>query len=442
MADLCIKLKNRLEETFSMPFDVSLSVVDGEEQYTSYPSNNEKLFFTVKAYIHDQIRLIVEIEPQKNAGAILNDIARADNSQRKIFFQYIDILNTEKAKISFSVNNELVDCEKPWPEYWRFFKCRMDLVPIPEVTGENEISMLLAEWLIHGTALILSLLTVEETNSLSNLSPEQEGNAKEIKSIRYERSRVNRDICLAHKGYSCYACGFNFLERYGQLGKDFIEVHHTTPVSEMGDNYEIDIDRDLVPVCSNCHSMIHRKKPPYTIKELKEVIAQNGGKIEPHSEKMKVVQSYPEYKPNCVPLYSLRAACGYFEDGEMPEAEGWIDVSGHAFTPDPERHFVVHAKGDSMLPRIKDGDLCVFELYSPNSGGSREGHIVLTQCKDKDVDYDCSFTIKKYHSEKVVTEEGWQHSKVELIPLNKNFDVIELDEETEYRTIGILKCVL
>lgn len=272
MTDWCIKLKNKLEKSFSMPFEVSLSVVDGEEQYTCYPTNSEDIFFAVKAYIHDQIRLVVEIAPQKNAGAILNDMAHADNSRRKIFFQYIDVLNSEKAKISFSVNNELITNEKPWPENWRFFRCRMDLIPIPEVGGEEELSSLLAEWLIHGTALILSLLTVEEDVPCSNLTPEQEGEAKEIISKRYERSRVNREICLAHKGYSCHACGFNFLERYGQLGKDYIEVHHTTPVSEMGDNYKLDIDRDLVPVCSNCHSMIHRRNPPLSIEELKDII--------------------------------------------------------------------------------------------------------------------------------------------------------------------------
>lgn len=147
----------------------------------------------------------------------------------------------------------------------------------------------------------------------------------------------------------------------------------------------------------------------------------------------------PEYREGCIPLYTLRAACGYFEDGEVPEEEGWVDASNNGFTPDPKRHFVIHAKGNSMLPKIKDGDLCVFEWYR---AGSRNGEIVLTQSSEFDSEYGGKYTIKKYHSEKVVTEEGWQHSKVELIPLNKDFDVIELDEETEYRTIGILKCVL
>ena len=147
----------------------------------------------------------------------------------------------------------------------------------------------------------------------------------------------------------------------------------------------------------------------------------------------------PEYREGSVPLYTLRAACGYFEDGEVPEKEGWVDASGNNFTPDPKRHFAVHAKGDSMLNKIKDGDICVFEWYR---GGSRNGEIVLTECNEKDIDYGGMYTIKKYQSEKVVTEEGWQHTKVKLIPLNKDFDVIELNEETEYRTIGILKCVL
>ena len=148
-----------------------------------------------------------------------------------------------------------------------------------------------------------------------------------------------------------------------------------------------------------------------------------------------------EDKSGYVPIYSIRAACGYFEDGELPEAEGWVDVSGNGFTPNPEKHFVVYAKGNSMLPKICNGDLCVFEWYR---GGSRNGEIVLTRCSNNDPDYGGRFTIKKYKSEKVVTEEGWHHLKIVLQPLNSDFEPIEIDEDSEnqYRTIGILKCIL
>lgn len=143
-----------------------------------------------------------------------------------------------------------------------------------------------------------------------------------------------------------------------------------------------------------------------------------------------------------LPLYSVRAACGYFEISEQPEAEGWVDVSSLPFKPN-EDMFIVHAKGDSMLPKIKDGDLCVFERYQ---GGSREGEIVLSQANEYFNEYGGKYTIKKYHSEKMVNEEGMEvHSKIELQPLNtKDFQFIEIPDnaETQYTTIGILKYII
>lgn len=145
------------------------------------------------------------------------------------------------------------------------------------------------------------------------------------------------------------------------------------------------------------------------------------------------------YLPGRIPLYTLRAACGSFDDGQLPEEEGWIDATGLGFTPNKDRYFAVHAKGDSMLPKIHDGDICVFEWYH---AGSRNGEIVLTQSSEYDDAYGGRYTIKRYHSEKMVTDEGWQHSKVELLPLNPDFEPIELEEDGEYKTIGIFKCVL
>ena len=155
--------------------------------------------------------------------------------------------------------------------------------------------------------------------------------------------------------------------------------------------------------------------------------------------KKKIIQIHTNFHEGYVPLYSLRAACGSFEGDEAPEAEGWVDASGNGFAPDPKRHFAVHAKGNSMLPRIHDGDICVFEWYK---AGSRNGEIVLTQTNAIDAEYGAEYTIKQYHSEKTQAEDGWEHTKVELIPLNKEYNVIELDGETQYRTIGTLKCVL
>ena len=88
---------------------------------------------------------------------------------------------------------------------------------------------------------------------------------------KYERSRINRSACICHYGSFCQSCGFDFEKVYGELGKGFVHVHHIIPVSEMGANYVVNPIKDLIPLCPNCHSMIHKKNPPFTLKELKEI---------------------------------------------------------------------------------------------------------------------------------------------------------------------------
>lgn len=75
-----------------------------------------------------------------------------------------------------------------------------------------------------------------------------------------------------HKGrVYCEICGFDFSEKYGDLGRDFIEIHHTKPVSEMKNGERTRIE-DTVLLCSNCHSMIHRKRPWLSKERIKELI--------------------------------------------------------------------------------------------------------------------------------------------------------------------------
>lgn len=70
----------------------------------------------------------------------------------------------------------------------------------------------------------------------------------------------------------CEVCEFDFVKEYGKLGEDFIEAHHIKPVSEMDPGEKTNIN-DIVMICSNCHSMIHRKKPWLKKEELKKLLA-------------------------------------------------------------------------------------------------------------------------------------------------------------------------
>ena len=100
-----------------------------------------------------------------------------------------------------------------------------------------------------------------------------EGTRTQVLVNRYERDRNARDACIAHFGAKCVACGLDFGVKFGLLGEGFIHVHQKVPVSEIGANYVVDPVRDLIPVCPNCHAMIHRRNPPLTLEELWNLIA-------------------------------------------------------------------------------------------------------------------------------------------------------------------------
>ncbi len=68
-------------------------------------------------------------------------------------------------------------------------------------------------------------------------------------------------------------CGFNFGEVYGHIGTGFIHIHHLHPLSLKDEGYLVNPTTDLVPVCANCHAMLHRKSPtPYTPAELSDLL--------------------------------------------------------------------------------------------------------------------------------------------------------------------------
>ena len=100
-----------------------------------------------------------------------------------------------------------------------------------------------------------------------------EGHIVECHYDRHERDLGARLKCIEHYGCKCAICGFDFEEHYGEVGKDYIEVHHIVPISSTEGEHTVDPINDLIPVCSNCHSILHRKWPvPYTPNEVKSMI--------------------------------------------------------------------------------------------------------------------------------------------------------------------------
>ena len=122
----------------------------------------------------------------------------------------------------------------------------------------------------------------EKATSSEIISPEEidaeiaenlyEGTRKQVYVNSYERNKDARDQCVKHYAAKCIICGFDFEKTYGKIGRNIIHVHHLKPLSEIGERYQIDPINDLRPVCPNCHVIIHKKTPPYSIDEVMAMI--------------------------------------------------------------------------------------------------------------------------------------------------------------------------
>ena len=129
-----------------------------------------------------------------------------------------------------------------------------------------------------------------------------------------------------------------------------------------------------------------------------------------------------------LPRYSLRAAAGKFLDNDesIPE-EGWIEMPENMHL-DP-RMFIAEIAGQSMEPRIPDGSLCVFRA---DVTGSRGGRLVLAEDLDNK-----AFAVKRYSSEKTITDEGWKHQRIHLESLNPGYPSWDLEpDEQKYRIVA------
>ena len=108
---------------------------------------------------------------------------------------------------------------------------------------------------------------------------ETEGERKHVEFERSHRNPILRRRCIERWGYRCQVCGIDMEQIYGELGKDFIEVHHLKPISTYDESRPDDYVENLVPLCPNCHAMIHHGADgPLTLKELRE--AYKGTKYE------------------------------------------------------------------------------------------------------------------------------------------------------------------
>ncbi len=275
--DVAKLIKSSLEETYDIPFDVKEKYEYNDPAYILIPSNEFEELFSVSIYIRQGIRLIVEIEPQKYAADFVHEVNHASEEKKAKFLSFWEIIKNKGARMEFYVNQVPCDpkVEESWNSEWKQIRIRMTkIVAQDDDSGKESYE----EWSVMTMGLMLSLLDVE------SLMPDEkryeEGAKSLVLSNKYERNPINREICLAANGVVCKICGFDFEKVYGKIGKGFIHVHHIETVASHGGAYYLNPITDMIPVCPNCHAMLHRKDPPYLPEEIKQLIFETHDKGE------------------------------------------------------------------------------------------------------------------------------------------------------------------
>ena len=116
---------------------------------------------------------------------------------------------------------------------------------------------------------------IDEVNAEVNdpVEGNAEGRRYAVSGSRIERSSKNRIEAIRHHGYKCAACGFDYAQMYGDLGRNYIEVHHVNPLAEQEEECIVNPETDLVCLCANCHRMVHRKRNNVvSIEELRRIL--------------------------------------------------------------------------------------------------------------------------------------------------------------------------
>jgi len=159
----------------------------------------------------------------------------------------------------------------------------------PDIKVASEFDALLKEWLVDNSPRLQRIVLKHKSDSKDQLlidrafhkAPEEDRllaeefgvdpydadfrEGKEKLRIHLVKER-NRHLVESAKekwfeqnkgAVNCSICSFSFEDRYGDIGKGYIEVHHIVPISTLTHDTIVKVS-DLAPVCSNCHSIIHR----------------------------------------------------------------------------------------------------------------------------------------------------------------------------------------
>lgn len=219
--------------------------------------------FSIKI-LDDYLAWRIELAFDDFSAPLLQLMQERFESRRDGIQSFVDLAKDKNDQIDFLINgNEIL---KITTEDWKEVALRLKK---SYFSAESEFPAL-SSVLLDFMCLILYLLVKDVEWGEGTLEDgEAEGEVSQVTINKYERSRYNRALCLKFYGFKCRGCGDLLEEKYGPMGIGVIHVHHIVPVSQMGNSYRLNPIKDLIPLCPNCHNIVHRKNPPIEISELR-----------------------------------------------------------------------------------------------------------------------------------------------------------------------------
>lgn len=272
----------------------------------------------------------------------------------------------------------------------------------------------------------------EEKIASSTKFPEKFLNTSQFLWYSKPQRKLSNSTIVAIRNHNMQLRLPLFMKKHNGEGTDFYYMGDVLPIDDSFSETTIKNDNGKeIPVVN---VILELKKPVertiynyITLGDLQDD-SLNNFSVEP-------ISSEPTLK-NTIPLYDFYAAAGTFS--EIQSEKDFTLIEAPKSASSNIDYFACKIIGESMNRVIPNNSICLFKPYT---GGSRNGKIVLVENIDiQDQDFNSAFTIKTYSSEKVVTEEGWEHTSIILRP--NSFDasykniIINEDNGAEMRVVG------
>lgn len=269
---------NRISYVLSESFGINLDVRCTSEMIDIRPTDLEYgEGFTIRIKFEWRT-FSAEFVPDNFSASLIRTMGLSEFRKKEIFKALATKCFASFNDLTMKINGIIVNPMEPkiWVNDWSLLHIKLTKMPIIyEDLTTKECEDVIIDISGNLLGLILSLLPLEESVAEEGIVGLPEGEVTRVEVNRYERSPFNRQACITIHGCICKICDFNYENKYGTLGKGFIHVHHIVPLSQLGPDYRVNPEKDLIPVCANCHAMIHKRNPPYSVDELKSIISSN-----------------------------------------------------------------------------------------------------------------------------------------------------------------------